>query len=157
VVCLRHLLGIAAVAVCLVAPASAGAAAPQRPLARAATLAAAYWGAAPCGDAIEILARQSLPQAVAADSDAWVTFETPLGPNDLSAAAGDYTACTIAFARSRWPTRTSMRQDWDLLCMTMIHEYGHLLGHVHDTAFGSVMVPVFTDYTSEPQTCRLQR
>ena len=38
-----------------------------------------------------------------------------------------------------------------MVCTTMTHELGHLLGHVHDDIHGSVMAPVFTDYSSVPQ------
>ena len=43
-----------------------------------------------------------------------------------------------------------MRADWDILCTTMTHEFGHLLGHCTTTAPGSVMAPLFTDYSSVP-------
>ena len=38
-----------------------------------------------------------------------VTFETPLGANNLDAPAATYTSCRIAFARWRWRTPASMR------------------------------------------------
>ena len=66
-------------------------------------------------------------------TDAWVTFDTPLGANNLAAPASTYTNCTISFARWRWPTAASMREDWE----HVLHDddrtsCGHLLGHPHD-------------------------
>ena len=62
-------------------------------------------------------------------ADAWVTFDSSLGANNLAAPAGSYSNCVIALARWCWPTSASMSEDWDMLCTTMIHEMGHLLGH----------------------------
>ncbi|HYH90376.1 MAG TPA: matrixin family metalloprotease [Solirubrobacteraceae bacterium] len=152
---LRRLLAAALVSAALVVPAAAGAAQPS-PIDVAADVGARYWGAVPCGGQVKVLARR--PPAPGRDpADAWVTFDTPLGANNLAAPAGSYTNCTIAFARRRWPTAASMRADWGIFCATMTHELGHLLGHQHDTTPGSVMAPVFTDHSSVPARCRAAR
>ncbi len=126
---------------------------PPTPLATAAKVAAQYWGATPCAGRITFITRQPRAAGLEANSSAWVTFASPLGANNLAAPAESYTDCTIAFARWRWPTAASMRQDWAMFCTTMVHEWGHLLGRPHDTTPGSVMVPVFTDYSSVPPLC----
>jgi hypothetical protein len=129
----------------------------KSPVALAMSIAERYWGAVPCGGQIKIIVDQPIPTVLQHDSDAWVTFDSSLGANNLAAPAASYTNCTVALGNHRWPTTASMRQDWDMLCMTMTHEFGHLLGHPHDTTFGSVMNPVFTNYSSEPQLCKTDR
>ena len=167
---LLRTLAAAALCAALVAPAAAGAAErtaprhkgasrkaapakPPTPPATAAKVAARYWGATPCAGRITFITRQPRAAGLEANSSAWVTFASPLGANNLAAPAASYTDCTIAFARWRWPTAGSMRQDWAMFCTTMVHEWGHLLGRPHDTTPGSVMVPVFTDYSSVPPLC----
>ena len=158
---LARLLAAAVLVLCLASPAVATGAPKAKPaaspLALAAAVAGRYWGAVPCRGRVRLLAGQQVPAALSADSGAWVTFASSLGPNDLGAPASSYTDCTIAAARSRWPTAASMREDWDLLCMTVVHEYGHLLGREHEEVAGSVMVPVFSDYAAEPRACRTSR
>lgn len=160
---------IVAVLAALVAPTSAAAAprpakgqraagaAALAPLAAAAAVGQRHWGAVPCHGGITVLARQPLAPGVDPATDAWVTFDSSLGANDLTAPASSYTNCVIAFASWRWPTTASMREDWDMLCATMTHELGHLLGRPHDSASGSVMAPVFTDGSSVPPACRAAR
>jgi Matrixin len=158
------LLTTAATVILIAIPASAAAATrtakakpATSPIALAVSIAERYWGAVPCNGQINIVTQQPIPTVLQHDSDAWVTFNSSLGANNLAAPAASYTNCTVALGNHRWPTTVSMRQDWDMLCMTMTHEFGHLLGHPHDTTPGSVMNPVFTNYSSEPQLCKTHR
>ena len=128
------------------------------PLAAAVTVGQRYWGAAPCNGHVEVLAAQPLPGGLGPATDAWVTFDSALGKNNLAASPSSYTNCTISFAASgAWPTAASMRADWNMFCTTMTHELGHLLGNAHDATRGSVMAPVFNDRSSVTSLCRSSR
>jgi Matrixin len=170
-----RILAAAAIVAGLAAPATAGAAergakshrtqahsvvSPAKgstPVRAAVAVGRRYWRAVPCNGQIKFVARSPLAAGVDTATDAWVTFDSLWGANNLAAPAGSYTNCVIALARWRWPTSASMSADWDMLCTTMIHEMGHLLGHSHDLTRGSVMAPVFTDGSSVPSICRTTR
>jgi hypothetical protein len=125
----------------------------REPVALATTLAERYWSAAPCAGQIAVQTDQPLPAGMEATTDGWVTFESSLGPNDLQAPASTYTGCTISLAHWQWPTRVEMAGDWNMFCLTVVHEMGHLLGYQHSLTPGSVMAPVFTNESDVPAIC----
>lgn len=126
------------------------------PVVVATAIAERYWGAVPCAGKLTVRATQALPASLDPTTDGWTTFESSLGPNDLEAPAASYTQCAISLARWQWPNRTEMEVDWNMFCLTVVHEMGHLLGHPHSLTPGSVMAPVFVDETSVPAICRKQ-
>ena len=123
------------------------------PVSTAAAIAEGYWGAIPCGGQITLLANQPLAAGLDPTTDGWVTFNSSLGSDNLGAPASSYTSCTISLAHSRWASWTAMEQDWGMFCLTVVHELGHLLGHKHSLARGSVMAPTFTSDANVPAVC----
>jgi hypothetical protein len=114
----------------------------------------AYWRAVPCDGNVVVTAGMAVPTGMAADTDAWVTFGSSLGDDNLAAPAFSYTACRIGIARWQWPTAATIRGDWGMFCLTITHEVGHLLGFPHSLVPGSVMAPVFVGESSVPEICR---
>jgi hypothetical protein len=125
----------------------------RNPVTTAAAIAERFWGATPCRGQITITADSPLAPGLQAGTDAWVTFDSSLGADNLDAPASTYTACTITLAHWQWADWTAMEGDWGMFCLTVTHEMGHLLGHQHTLRPGSVMAPVFTNDADVPAVC----
>ncbi|HYP48763.1 MAG TPA: matrixin family metalloprotease [Thermoleophilaceae bacterium] len=125
----------------------------RNPVAVAAAVAKRYWRATPCGGRIKILAKQPLAAGLSSDTDAWVTFGSSLGPNNLAASASTFTDCTISLARWQWSSRREIESDWGMFCLTVIHEMGHLLGREHSQGARGVMAEMFTSEANVPRAC----
>jgi hypothetical protein len=125
----------------------------RNPITTAAAIAERFWGAVPCAGQIKVVADSPLAAGMQAGTDAWVTFGSSLGADNLDAPASTYTACTITLAHWQWANWTAMEGDWGMFCLTITHEMGHLLGHKHTLHPGSVMAPVFSDDSDVPAAC----
>jgi Matrixin len=127
------------------------------PVALATAVAELYWHAVPCRGQISVLGNQPVPSILEYGTDAWVTFNSSLGQNNLEAPAATYTRCTISLAHWQWPSERAMEGDWNMFCLTVTHEVGHLLGYKHTLTPGAVMAPVFTSESNVPAICRATR
>jgi hypothetical protein len=125
----------------------------RNPVTTAAAIAERFWGAIPCDGQIKVVADSRLAPGLQPGTDAWVTFNSSLGADNLDAPASSYSACTITLAHWQWANWTAMEGDWGMFCLTVTHEMGHLLGHKHTLRTGSVMNPVFTDDSDVPAIC----
>ncbi len=125
----------------------------RNPVTTATAIAKRFWGGAPCGGQIKVVANSPLAAGLDPGADGWVTFGSSLGANNLGAPPATYTNCTIFLAHWQWGSWTDMESDWGMFCLTTIHEMGHLLGYKHSLKPGSVMASVFTNDANVPAAC----
>src|SRR5580765_8543039 len=97
-------------------------------VARAQSIARAYWGVDPCGGAVGVSWA-----ALGPDTNASSTWENPVGAYDDPAENAD---CEIVF-------NSAQDWDWPRFCTVLVHEYGHLSGHPHSSDRGDVMYPYY--------------
>ena len=51
-----------------------------------------------------------------------------------------------------------MESDWNMFCLTVTHEVGHLLGYKHYARHrAAVMAPIFTSEANVPRICLTTR
>jgi hypothetical protein len=108
---------------------SAGSGPPADLLANALARATRYWHATPCGGRFRVLPDRSVKEGLVYG---WATFDVaPGSPSSLSAPPVAYTNCVIHLNGSWFGTRRQDTEEWWSFCITIVHEYGHLLGHGH--------------------------
>src|SRR5690349_268255 len=82
------------------------------PVVLATSVAERYWRAVPCGAQVAVVAYSPLLPGQDPETEAWASFESSLGPNDLEAPASTYSHCSISLASWRWSTRAAIERDW---------------------------------------------
>ncbi|MHB8492579.1 MAG: hypothetical protein ACYDA6_10270 [Solirubrobacteraceae bacterium] len=131
---------LAALALCLLPQAHAGAQAPTPwPLSNALAAARAYWRAPACAGHVAVRFADDPPPSPAAGMEvvAWVTFDTPLGPESFSASPATFSGCTVNVSSRRWTGEAAAAEDYARFCQMMVHEVGHLLGWPDSRAYGA--------------------
>jgi hypothetical protein len=157
------LIGSWVLACALVPGASAKAAASPRAgvgataLEQALAAAASYWHNTPCqGDVTMLWQSVAPPSPVAGTTtEAWVSFQTPLGPQDFSAPPSTYTECEVHISLKRWPSLAALGAEDAAFCQMIVHEFGHLEGFADSFAYSptDVRYPILTA-ANVPGVCR---
>lgn len=129
----------------------------QDPVGLAEQTATAYWRSTPCDGEIAVQWRSTTPPPAlpGTEVEAWVTFETPLGPTNFAASPSTYTDCTVYISLASWPTYDSIVETYPEFCQMMIHEYGHFEGYADSTSYppSDLRYPLLTD-ANLPGVCR---
>lgn len=130
------------------------------PLSVALADARTYWGAEPaCSFTVTYTAE--LPAGFEG-AGMWVSFETPLGHDDFAAPYTSFTQCGIfLYTEAKtlsgtwlWSPYSEGLYNWPQFCQSIIHEYGHLLGHPDEDQSSPTSV-MYGRYTriNEPWSC----
>jgi hypothetical protein len=99
-------------------------------IAQAEHIARTYWGADPCQGSVTIRwVRQ------AADINALSTWASPT--TDPYGDPDANSNCAIDL-------NPAAAFDWPKFCTVVVHEFGHLLGHDHDSRRGQLMSEIYT-------------
>lgn len=124
---MRRTIIAAALGVALLLPAAASA---RRltPIEIALAKATQLWHAQPCGGHYRVRLVSSIDNnpAIPAQAD----FDTPTGRGFYTSPPSTWTSCEVLLRASNW-TRANIEANWSQLCTEVLHEDGHLTGHVH--------------------------
>lgn len=106
-------------------------------IATARRIADATWGYDPCGGDVK-LSWNPLSPIINATASWW-------NPTDGYADPTRNSSCSVTF-------NELLPFDWPMLCTVLVHEFGHLTGHMHTTDPNSVMFPSYTHPIGECAT-----
>ena len=133
-IALAVVAGTLAIAGLLTATAAAGPSArftaTSPTIAQAEQVARAYWGADPCHGSVTVRWVRQAPDINALSTWASPTADPYGDPQANSDCAIDLNP-VAAF-------------DWPKFCTVVVHEFGHLLGHDHDSRRGQLMSEIYT-------------
>lgn len=88
----------------------------------------ALWGAKPCNGHYRV----ELVRAVNGSSTeaGEARFNTPTGRGFYTSAPATWSQCELLLRFGDW-SQWGIETNWTQLCSVVLHEYGHLTGHVH--------------------------
>jgi hypothetical protein len=132
-------------------------AAPPNPLGMAQRAAEEFWGSTPCNGQVTVLwqAQRPSPAIAGTEVEAWVSFQTPLGPLNFKAAPSSYTDCVIDISLASWPSYDATIEAYPQFCQMITHEYGHFEGYADSTLYApsDLRFPLLTE-ANLPPICR---
>lgn len=121
----RVLIAVAVAVAAVAFPSSAA----GRPSGLSIALKKAYqlWHVAPCGGHYRVL----FSLRPGNDQNAgYAKFNTPAGPEQYTTDPSTWTGCALVLNAAEW-TPDQVYMNWSTLCTIVMHEWGHLIGHVH--------------------------
>ncbi len=95
------------------------------PLYIALTKAHQLWGTEPCGGKLVVV--MSVERTRYGGQAEW---DSPTGHDAYTSPPSTYTNCAMYLNPDEW-TPQAIRDTWPSTCSTVLHEYGHLTGHIH--------------------------
>lgn len=104
------------------------------------------WHERPCDGIYHV----ALTSFTTADVAGYAYFDTPNGPGLYTSPPSTWTNCVLALRAADWSSPTQVAFNWPQLCTIVLHEWGHLTGHVHSNE------PPFVDAPGVPADTREQ-
>lgn len=126
------------------------------PIATAMAAASAYWNGTPCGGAVRVEAEAGTDVETATKSPygALASFMTPAGANLVSQPPSTYTGCLVRLSQAWRVSWAWDDQEYELLCVLMIHEYGHFEGYADEGAKPGTVAYIHPETAPLPPQCK---